>query len=128
MTEPSALAHEAIHETVEQIFSKSPNGRLLDMPAGEGALARRLKRIGYDVACCDLYPEIFQLDGVEIRSGNMDSRLPYSDVEFDAIVCVEGLEHIANPTNAISRVFANAKARWPTYRFGPEHYEYRGAS
>ena len=102
MTEPSALAHEAIHETVEQILSKSPNGRLLDIPAGEGALAQRLKRIGYDVACCDLYPDIFRLDGVEIRSGNMDSRLPYSDAEFDAIVCVEGLEHIANPTNAIA--------------------------
>lgn len=102
MTEPSALAHEAIHETVEQILSKTPNGRLLDIPAGEGALAQRLKRIGYDVACCDLYPDIFRLDGVEIRSGNMDSRLPYSDAEFDAIVCVEGLEHIANPTNAIA--------------------------
>ncbi|MBP6002883.1 MAG: class I SAM-dependent methyltransferase [Pyrinomonadaceae bacterium] len=102
MTEPSALAHEAIHETVERILSKTPNGRLLDIPAGEGALAQRLKRIGYDVACCDLYPDIFRLDGVEIRSGNMDSRLPYSDAEFDAIVCVEGLEHIANPTNAIA--------------------------
>ena len=102
MTEPSALAHEAIHETVERILSKTSTGRLLDIPAGEGALAQRLKRIGYDVACCDLYPEIFRLDGVEIRSGNLDSRLPYSVAEFDAIVCVEGLEHIANPTNAIA--------------------------
>jgi ubiquinone/menaquinone biosynthesis C-methylase UbiE len=102
MAEPKAIAHEAIHETVENILRDAPRGRLLDVPAGEGALALRLKRLGYDVACCDLYPEIFQLDGVEIRSGNLDSRLPYDDATFDAAVCVEGLEHIQNPTNAIS--------------------------
>ena len=102
MSEPTALAHEAIHETVENILKDEPNGRVLDIPAGEGALAVRIRRLGYDVSCCDLYPEIFKLDGVEIRSGNMDSRLPYDDESFDHIVCVEGLEHIQNPTNAIS--------------------------
>ena len=102
MAEPSALAHEAIHETVENILRDIPRGRLLDTPAGEGALALRIGRLGYQVSCCDLYPEIFKVDGVEIRSGNMDSRLPYDDESFDHIVCVEGLEHIQNPTNAIS--------------------------
>lgn len=102
MTEPNALAHEAIHETVEGIFRREPAGRILDVPAGEGALAKRLKAIGYDVACCDLYPEIFRLDGVEIRSGNLDTRLPYDDQSFDSVVCVEGLEHIENPSNAIA--------------------------
>lgn len=102
MFEPTALAHEAIHDTVENILSDGPRGRLLDVPAGEGALALRLKRLGFDVSCCDLYPEIFRLDGVEIRSGNLDTRLPYDDTSFDHIVCVEGLEHINNPANAIS--------------------------
>ena len=102
MSEPIALAHEAIHETVENLLRDAPRGRLLDIPAGEGALAIRLKNLGYDVSCCDLYPEIFQLFDVEIRSGNMDSRLAYDDADFDTIVCVEGLEHIENPSNAIS--------------------------
>lgn len=102
MTQPKAIAHEAIHETVENILRDGPRGRLLDVPAGEGALALRLERLGYRVSCCDLYPEIFRLDGVEIRSGNLDARLPYDDESFDHIVCVEGLEHIQNPTNAIS--------------------------
>jgi SAM-dependent methyltransferase len=75
------------------------------VPAGEGALALRLKELGFDVKCCDLYPEIFQLFDVEIRSGNMDARLPYDDETFDKVVCVEGLEHIENPANAI-REFA----------------------
>lgn len=101
MSEPKALAHEAIYDTVESILSGS-RGRLLDVPAGEGALALRLKNLGYDVDCCDLYPELFKLFDIEIRSGNLDSRLPYDNGIFDHIVCVEGLEHIENPSNAIS--------------------------
>jgi 2-polyprenyl-3-methyl-5-hydroxy-6-metoxy-1,4-benzoquinol methylase len=56
MAEPVAIAHEAIHETIESILTNGSGGRLLDVPAGEGALARRLARIGYQVSCADLYP------------------------------------------------------------------------
>lgn len=105
MTQPAALAHEAIHETVERILSASPGGRLLDVPAGEGALAQRLIAHGFDVACCDLYPQIFKLDGVKISQGDLDKKLPFGDESFETIVCVEGLEHIENPANAI-REFA----------------------
>jgi ubiquinone/menaquinone biosynthesis C-methylase UbiE len=105
MESPVALAHEAIHETVERILKDAPRGRVLDIPAGEGALAVRLQNLGYDVACCDLYPTLFKLPEVEIRRGDLDKTLPYSDGEFDHIVCVEGLEHIENPANAI-REFA----------------------
>lgn len=101
MSEPQALAHEAIYDTVESIL-KGSGGRLLDVPAGEGALALRLKGLGYEVECCDLYPEMFKLFDIEIRSGNLDSRLPYDAATFDQVVCVEGLEHIGNPSNAIS--------------------------
>lgn len=101
MSEPKALAHAAIYDTVESILSDR-RGRLLDVPAGEGALALRLRDLGYDVKCCDLYPELFKLFDIEIRSGNLDARLPYDDAMFDTIVCVEGLEHIDNPSNAIS--------------------------
>jgi len=102
MSEPKALAHEAIHETVENILASAKRGRLLDVPAGEGALAVRLQQMGFGVECCDLYPEIFKVFDLEIRSGNLDTRLPYDDRDFEHIVCVEGLEHIENPSNAIS--------------------------
>lgn len=109
MTEPAALAHVAIHDTVESLLRGVEPGLLLDVPAGEGALAMRLRKLGHDVSCCDLYPEIFRLEGVEIRSGNMDSHLPYDDGSFDYVVCVEGLEHIENPSNAISEFARIAK-------------------
>src|SRR5437762_6636157 len=103
--QPMPLAHEAIHDTVVGILKDLPRGALLDVPAGEGALATRLIDAGFDVRCCDLYPEIFRLDGVEIHQGNLDAELPFSDRSFDYVTCLEGLEHIENPQQAM-REFA----------------------
>lgn len=102
---PAPLAHEAIHDTVVELLANQPRGALLDVPAGEGALAVRLIDAGFDVRCCDLYPEIFRLDGVEIQRGNLDAELPFSDESFEYITCLEGLEHIENPQQAM-REFA----------------------
>lgn len=104
-TAPAPLAHLAIHDTVVGILANQPRGALLDVPAGEGALAARLIEAGFDVRCCDLYPEIFCLDGVDIHQGNLDAELPFSDQSFDYVTCLEGLEHIENPQQAM-REFA----------------------
>jgi ubiquinone/menaquinone biosynthesis C-methylase UbiE len=98
---PAAMAHEAIYETVLGIVQNLPQGKLLDVPAGEGALAARLSRTRLEIHCCDLYPEMFRLNNIEIRRGDMGGRLPYDDSSFDYITCVEGLEHIENPQQAI---------------------------
>ncbi len=99
--QPIALAHEAIHDVVEQILGKLPRGALLDVPAGEGALSLRLLGLGFDVRCCDLYTEIFRLRGVEIKRGDLSGVLPYEEGEFDYVTCVEGIEHIENPQQAV---------------------------
>jgi len=39
---PTPLAHQAIHDTVMRILANQPRGALLDVPAGERALAARL--------------------------------------------------------------------------------------
>jgi len=103
--QPVPLAHEAIHDTVLSILKGLTRGVLLDVPAGEGALAARLIDEGFEVRCCDLYPEIFRLENVEIRRGNLDAELPYSEGSFDYVICLEGLEHIENPQQAM-REFA----------------------
>lgn len=99
------LAHEAIHDTVVRILEKEKRGPLLDVPAGEGALAARLITAGFEVSCCDLYPEIFRLKGVGIRQGDLNGDLPFDNHSFDFVTCLEGLEHIENPQQAI-REFA----------------------
>lgn len=101
MDAPTAMAREGAHEAVETILRDHPPGKLLDIPAGHGALAVRLKELGHDVVGCDLYPEIFAAEGIEIQAGNLDARLPFEDDAFDTVVCIEGLEHIENPANAI---------------------------
>jgi len=102
---PEPLAHEAIHDTVVTILDSMPRGNLLDVPAGQGALAARLIDAGFNVRCCDLYPQIFRLEGVDIQRGDLDMALPFSDQSFDYVTCIEGLEHIENPQQAM-REFA----------------------
>lgn len=99
------LAHQAIHDTVVAILEREPRGPLLDVPAGEGALAARLIAAGFEVTCCDLYPEIFRLRKVAIHQGDLNGELPFADRVFDHVTCLEGLEHIENPQQAI-RQFA----------------------
>jgi len=99
------LAHEAIHDTVVGILEHEQRGPLLDVPTGEGALAARLIGVGFKVNCCDLYPEIFRLDGVSICQGDLNGELPFDNQSFDYVTCLEGLEHIENPQQAI-REFA----------------------
>lgn len=101
MTEPKPLAHAAIHDTVEKLLADETPARLLDVPSGEGALSSRLDRLGFEVTCADLYPEIFKLDGHQITQADLDARLPFDDASFSYVVCVEGLEHIENPANAV---------------------------
>jgi ubiquinone/menaquinone biosynthesis C-methylase UbiE len=102
---PAPLAHQAIHDTVVGILEKEPRGPLLDVPAGEGALAERLIAAGFEVGCCDLYPEIFRLDGVNVIRGDLNADLPFDSQSFNYVTCLEGLEHIENPQQAI-REFA----------------------
>jgi ubiquinone/menaquinone biosynthesis C-methylase UbiE len=101
MEGPAAMAREGAHERVEEILGDATRGRLLDVPAGHGALAVRLKQIGFEVYGCDLYPQIFDAEEIEIKAGDLDGKLPYDDNSFEHVVCIEGLEHIENPANAI---------------------------
>ncbi|HXM95994.1 MAG TPA: class I SAM-dependent methyltransferase [Candidatus Dormibacteraeota bacterium] len=97
---PMAVSRPGLHETVLQILKPLPRGSMLDCPTGEGALAQDLLLEGFDVRCCDLYSELFRLDGVEIKRGDLSGTLPYSSRSFDYIVSLDGLEHIDSPPQA----------------------------
>ena len=100
-TAAAPLAHQAIHDTVVGMLEKLPRRALLDVPAGEGALGARLIAAGFEVSFCDLYPEIFRLNNREIRRGDLNDKLPFDDRSFDDVTCLEGLEHIENPQQAM---------------------------
>ena len=96
------LARNETHDWVIDLFSKEKKGVLLDIPAGTGALAVRLMDIGFSVSCCDIDPSIFfSIQGVEFKKGDLNKSLPYPSESFDFVTCIEGLEHLENPFNAI---------------------------
>ena len=97
---PEAISRPGLHETVLDILKGLPRGLVLDCPTGEGALAEDLVKEGFDLRCCDLYPELFRLDGVDIKRGDLSGTLPYSGGAFDYIVSLDGLEHIDSPPQA----------------------------
>jgi SAM-dependent methyltransferase len=97
---PQAMSRPGLHDTVMKILQPLPRGRILDCPAGEGALAERMLAAGFDVRCSDLYAELFRLDGVEIKQGDLSGTLPYASESFDYITSLDGLEHIDSPPQA----------------------------
>ena len=106
---PVPIARQEIHDTVARLLGPLPRGPLLDVPAGEGALSSRLAAMGFEVQACDLYPEIFRVPQIPVQRGDLSGTLPYRDGEFQTITCLEGLEHIENPHQAI-REFARLLA------------------
>jgi SAM-dependent methyltransferase len=94
------MSRPGLHETVLRVLEPLPRGLILDCPAGEGALAERLVKAGFDVRACDLYDELFRLDTVEIKKGNLSGTLPYPSCSFDYITSLDGLEHIDSPPQA----------------------------
>lgn len=97
---PQRMSRPGLHETVLEILRPLPRGRILDCPAGEGALAESLVAAGFDVRCCDLYSELFRLDEVEIKRGDLSGTLPYAAASFHYITSLDGLEHIDSPPQA----------------------------
>lgn len=89
------IAHEKTHQRVIDIFSSFPNrGSLLEIPAGEGALAWQLRKLGYTVTAGDIDPKFFKVDPIPCIYLDLNLKFPLEDEQFDFISCVEGIEHL----------------------------------
>ena len=139
----SIHAAPGVHEyAVELARAALPDGgRILEVGAGCGALALRLRDAGFDVVPTDLDPPhdwILRLD-VDDPEWTEETRGP-----FDMVMCVETLEHVENPRGVLrslrSRLREGDRLLVSTpnithphsrlkmflvgapYIFGPEHY------
>ncbi len=89
------IAHEKTHRKVLEIFARFPErGSLLEIPAGEGALAWQLHKLGYTVTGGDIDPKFFKVSPLECIHLDMNRPFPIPDGQFDFISCIEGIEHL----------------------------------
>jgi SAM-dependent methyltransferase len=95
------LAREETHDQVIRMMETAPRGKVLDIPTGTGVLGNRLRRIGFEVSCCDINPSYFSIPEIQLDIGDLNRSLPYADDSFDYLVCLDGIEHTENPFNAI---------------------------
>lgn len=90
-------AHDAVWHQLTQALA---SGRVLDIPCGSGAFTHRLRDADYDVVSADIAPHE-AVPEEAFRQANMNERLPFNDGEFDAVVSIEGIEHIERPFDFI---------------------------
>lgn len=83
-------------EKVLSILQTMPPGKLLDAPAGEGALSQRLRET-HDVVPVDIDENYFKLTGLPFKKVDLNQLLPFDDSSFDYVVSIEGIEHFENP-------------------------------
>jgi len=89
--------HGRVGERASAFFSEG--ARVLDLASGSGALALRIRDLGFDVECCEAVPEGFRLHGdIPITAVDLDGDFAERlDGPFDAITAVEIIEHLENP-------------------------------
>ncbi len=103
----------AIHEEVEKAAVRAfpPNGDVLDIASGSGALCLRLHDRGFRLTGCDLVTENFRLrDQLPFVEVNLN--LPFSEKfgqRYDGITATEIIEHVENPRHFLRECFALLK-------------------
>ncbi len=95
------LARDEIHDKVIEMMNQEIRGRVLDVPTGTGILSDRLRKMGFEVSCCDINPSYFSVPELTIDIGDLNQSVPYPDGSFDYLICLDGIEHTENPSNAI---------------------------
>lgn len=91
------------HPTVLRLLlEEEPQVRkVLDIPCGAGAFTLRLLERGKEVYAGDI-ENLLQVDAPRFYLADMNRRLPFEDAYFDAVVSVDGIEHLERPFDFVT--------------------------
>ena len=136
-------AAEGVHQFAAKLCSDHlPSGsRILELGAGTGALALRLKDLGFAVTPTDLEPSSEDVVAFDVSEVN-DTSIDFAS--FQLILGVELIEHLENPRGFMKAIFNRLRSgqlvllstphvahphsrlkfflRGEPFIFGPEHY------
>lgn len=90
------LAAAGVWEGVLRLLGECSDQKILDVPAGNGMLSRIISGMGAKVFSLDIVPA--ELPGVDWVKSDINLTLPFKNEQFDKIICVEGIEHVENPS------------------------------
>ncbi len=74
--------------------------QVVDFPAGSGVTSRILKDVGAIPLAFDLFPEVFDVQGIECTKADIRERIPLDDKRADFVLCQEGIEHFSDQLGA----------------------------
>lgn len=91
--------HKRVFELVRKYLPEGKDKKVADLPCGAGAFAARLAQLDMDVAAVDLEAvEPFYFDKAKRVLADANQPLPFADGELDAMISIEGIEHLENPS------------------------------
>jgi 2-polyprenyl-3-methyl-5-hydroxy-6-metoxy-1,4-benzoquinol methylase len=94
---PRELTSKHTHAVVARLLRAEPQCRVvLDIPCGEGAFLERLRALGLEGRGADIVNRL-TLPGTPFTAADMNAPLPFADGAFDAVVCIDGIEHLERP-------------------------------
>jgi SAM-dependent methyltransferase len=88
------------HNVVADLLPKQNLQKVLDIPSGAGAFTQRLIKNKIEVHSADI-ENLMQVSNEHFRRADMNQDLPYPDGFFDAVVCIDGIEHLERPFDFI---------------------------
>lgn len=90
---------------IEILRNAGKTGKILDAPAGAGAISQKLQDAGFEVYAADMAPELFMLPGVHCEKADLNFNLPYEDEYFDCILNSNGIEHLEDQYNFVRECY-----------------------
>jgi ubiquinone/menaquinone biosynthesis C-methylase UbiE len=101
---PENTSKNTHNVVAELLFADERNKRVLDIPSGAGAFTKRLLDKDIEVHSADI-ENIMQIKNPSFREADMNKILPYDNGFFDAVVCIDGIEHLEQPFHFIRECF-----------------------
>ncbi len=93
--DPKSIKYHVKHYFIknkERIAGK----KVIDLPAGNGTASKIIKDLGGIPLAFDLFPEYFNVEGINCERTNVLDKIPLENEAGDFIICQEGIEHFSD--------------------------------